>query len=200
MDLWMTRSDEDDDTTRAAARIWVRIGSELAWYGSRVDVAFDLDSLEGRVMSLLARRPAWAMLDLREETGVDRRVMSRLIGRLADQGWLIREGPGWDGRSVIVELTAEGRAVLDEAENRRVDMIADLLGAPSPEEQEAATRMARQFDFARRTFHILAQFDLRAYRRAKVADRGLAERLHELARRHHPADPANTPKEVLDSC
>ena len=56
MDLWVTEPVDADDIARAVARTWVRIGGELAWLGSRVDLEFEMDSLEGRVLSLLARR------------------------------------------------------------------------------------------------------------------------------------------------
>lgn len=189
MDLWVTESVDADDIARAVARTWVRIGGELAWLGSRVDLEFEMDSLEGRVLSLLARRWWWVIHDLREQGGIDRRVMSRVVARLADRGWLVREGPARDARHLMIRLTQEGRAAYQEAEDRRVDLITDLLVEPGPDGQEAASMMAGRFFHAMHAFHTYAEWDPRHYLQARIADRGgMARGVHGLAARHQPGN------------
>ncbi len=161
------------------ARAWVRASSELAWIGSRADREIELDTLEGRVLTLLVRRPRWVMSDVREAVGVDRRVMSRLFGRLENRGWVTREGPADDLRHVMIAATEAGRTSWAKAEDRRVDLLAALIGGVEDGEVPATDALTRRLAVVMRRFDQWGFWDPRFYRRARFADRGAAERLHE---------------------
>jgi DNA-binding MarR family transcriptional regulator len=168
----------DSDPVRAMARAWVRAAAELTWMGSRADRVLELDSLEGRIMTLLVRHP-WVMSTLREAVGVDRRVMSRVIRRLDNRGWVAKIAPGNDGRHLVIDATSVGQQVWRVAEDRRVDILTDLIGEVTTDAEAAATAIVtrRLTDMVRR-FDRLGFWDPRFYRRAKYSDRGVHERVH----------------------
>jgi DNA-binding MarR family transcriptional regulator len=76
---------------------------------------------EGAILCILSEGPR-RVTDLAELEGVAQPTMTALIKRLAERGWVTREGTPEDGRVVMVALTDAGRAVEE-------DFRAQFLGA-----------------------------------------------------------------------
>jgi DNA-binding MarR family transcriptional regulator len=65
-------------------------------------------------------------------------TMSRLAGALVDEGLVSREPDPEDGRSVVLRATPEGRRLLEEGRERRVERLRALLEELGPDDREAA--------------------------------------------------------------
>jgi DNA-binding MarR family transcriptional regulator len=71
---------------------------------------------------------------LRRVLGLTPSGAVRLVDRLADAG-LVTRGPGADGRSRAVELTASGRAAAERVSAARADSLRGALSVLSPAER-----------------------------------------------------------------
>ena len=58
---------------------------------------------------------------------IDMSVVSRRIAHLVDQGWVARSPNPHDGRSCLLGLTDQGRAVVDNATEQCLDVVAGGL-------------------------------------------------------------------------
>ncbi|MBO0828936.1 MAG: winged helix-turn-helix transcriptional regulator, partial [Streptosporangiales bacterium] len=88
---------------------------------------------EARVLYELAQQDRLDVVDLRRRLVIDPGYLTRILGRLADQGLLARERSAADGRRQVVELTPEGRAeqrvLADRADDDVRAMLGDLASA-----------------------------------------------------------------------
>jgi DNA-binding MarR family transcriptional regulator len=80
---------------------------------------------------------------LAESLFVTKGNISQLIGRMERDGLVRREQ---DGRSNLLYLTPEGRALFDELVPRQEQMIAQLMTALSPTEQTQLLSLLRKLD------------------------------------------------------
>ncbi len=102
----------------------------------------ELSLTQMRVLGILRDREP-RMLDLAQHLGLDKSSVSGLIDRAAGRGLVERRRPGGDGRSVVVALTARGRALAGAIEQELTTelealcstldgaaqtLLADLLG------------------------------------------------------------------------
>jgi DNA-binding MarR family transcriptional regulator len=71
---------------------------------------------------------------LRQVLGLTPSGTVRLVDRLVEAGYVTR-GPGEDGRSRSVTLTAEGRLAAERVARARADLLADALAVLSPGER-----------------------------------------------------------------
>lgn len=71
-------------------------------------------------------------------------AVTNRLNRLTTKGFIEREPDPSDRRSVIVELTAKGRAVLDGALVDHVENERVLLATLNPSEQDQLARLLRQ--------------------------------------------------------
>jgi DNA-binding MarR family transcriptional regulator len=103
------------------------------------DAEFALAGLKGTQFSLLSQVVALGPVqpaDLAHRMGLDASTLSRNLGVLIQQGWVV-QGPGGDARSRRVQVTPAGR--LKQAEARRRWKKAQLgLNALLGEPQVAA--------------------------------------------------------------
>lgn len=60
-------------------------------------------------------------------TGIDRSTLAEMVARMTAKGLLAREKSSTDSRANVVTLTAEGRAILDEAAPKLAKVDAALL-------------------------------------------------------------------------
>ncbi len=129
-------SSPDEDTLRAWSALLVahrrlttemdrdlreRAGMDLDDY----DVLFQLHSHHLRC----GGRPM-TMGELAERVLITRPTVTRLVGRLVDQGLIVRSQGPEDRRTVWVALSDEGRARLADAAIVHGDGIARLVGGP----------------------------------------------------------------------
>ena len=72
---------------------------------------------------------------LRQVLGLTSSGTVRLVDRLAESGY-VRRGPGGDGRSTSVSLTAAGRAAAERVGTARADVLLGALSGLAPAERE----------------------------------------------------------------
>ena len=77
--------------------------------------AMGLSLAEWRAMAVINRLEGCLMSELADFTTVDRTTLTRTIDHLAKQGLTARVASPEDRRKVRVELTAQGRIVIDQA-------------------------------------------------------------------------------------
>jgi DNA-binding MarR family transcriptional regulator len=84
----------------------------------------EISRTELEVLSILREGPR-RITELTELEGIAQPTMTLLVKRLAERGWVQREGLPDDGRVVLVSLTAPGRAV---QQRFRAEFLAALRG------------------------------------------------------------------------
>ena len=75
--------------------------------------------------------------DLADLEGVRQPTCTGLVNTLEAQGWVIRTVDEADRRAVLVELTAEGRQVLEAMSDARASVLDRYLAALSETERDA---------------------------------------------------------------
>lgn len=102
------------------------------------------------VLIAVAANEGLTQTDLVRATGIDRSTLAELVARMADRGVLIRERAKTDARANTVRLTAQGRALLDDAAPR-VERADEAVLEALPKTKRAAfletlQRIARALD------------------------------------------------------
>jgi DNA-binding MarR family transcriptional regulator/N-acetylglutamate synthase-like GNAT family acetyltransferase len=90
---------------------------------------------EARVLYELGQREVTEVADLRRELDIDAGFLSRLLGRLHDNGLVARERSDQDARRQRIRLTDEGQAAFAELDRRSADEIEAVLDALSEDDQ-----------------------------------------------------------------
>lgn len=100
------------------------------------------DSIAPHRFSVLVRVEEGAQTprELAQLERVSAPSMSRTVAALAEEGLIARADDPEDGRSVIVSLTAAGRAVIREQRRRRDLWLGQRVAKLSPEEQDILRR------------------------------------------------------------
>jgi DNA-binding MarR family transcriptional regulator len=75
--------------------------------------------------------------ELAEMSGVSLPTMSGTVSHMVTQGWIQRTRSPHDRRMILLELTPDGRALLDQLVQHIVAHLADLLTPLSAEELTA---------------------------------------------------------------
>ncbi len=101
----------------------------------------DLDEYDVLYQLHAAGRPV-RMGELADRVLITRPTVTRLVGRLVDQGLVERTGDAEDRRTVRVSLSQAGRARLAEAAVVHGDGIARLVGGPLDGHDAAALAAA----------------------------------------------------------
>jgi DNA-binding MarR family transcriptional regulator len=96
----------------------------------RVDAETGLPPAQLSALSVLVFGGPLALGRLAEVEEVAGPTMTRIVDGLAARGLAVRE-PGEDRRSVRVVATDAGRAVMEAARRRRVEVLTEALGALS---------------------------------------------------------------------
>jgi DNA-binding MarR family transcriptional regulator len=68
--------------------------------------------------------------------GVTVSTTSRLVDRLVSAGWVQRAPSPHNGREISLSLTAAGRALLQQFDDRRLLRLREHLARLTPERQE----------------------------------------------------------------
>jgi DNA-binding MarR family transcriptional regulator len=69
-------------------------------------------------------------------------AMNRTVNCLQDAGYITRSADERDGRKVVIDLTDEGRAVVDETARRRDAWVEEALAEIEPDEREILAKAA----------------------------------------------------------
>src|SRR3954452_9941518 len=80
--------------------------------------------------------------ELAQRERVQRPTVTRLVARLEEMGLLARAGDPGDRRSSLLSITLEGRALLEEARERKDAYLASRLVGLGPDERAALDRAA----------------------------------------------------------
>ena len=130
------------DSVRAFNRFFTRFAGALDadFLGTEATLA------EARLLFEIGARPAAVAADLQAALGMDAGYLSRLLARLAERGWLVRERVETDARRRPLSLTDDGRAMLAAINVRQRDRVAATLARLGPVQRTdliAALGMAR---------------------------------------------------------
>jgi DNA-binding MarR family transcriptional regulator len=95
------------------------------------DEATGLSAARLSALAAVARDGPLGLSDLAAAERVKAPTMTRMVYGLEAAGLVVKR---WEGRSVGITATAEGRRVLEHAQAQRVDNLADRLGELKPAE------------------------------------------------------------------
>jgi DNA-binding MarR family transcriptional regulator len=148
-DILQQWSEERPELETAPLGVVIRVMALYRYFyrdASRALLPLDLELWEYDVLSALRRqgRPfALAATRLARETDLSGGAMTNRIDRLEARGLVRRKADKEDRRSVIVMLTADGRRVIDEAIQFRLDAARESLRSLSAAEQDELAGLLR---------------------------------------------------------
>jgi len=115
----------------------------------RYRARFGLKIPEWRIMAVLGDAGAATQRELTDATLMDKVAVNRACKVLEDRGLVSRQPNTEDGRSHLLELTGEGKAIHAEVMPMALDIESDIFSALEPDEREMFRKMLRQlFDQA----------------------------------------------------
>lgn len=114
----------------------------LRWL-READRSSDLPAAPLSALSVVVHGGPLSLKELAAAEQVTSPTMSRIVGRLADDGLVSRDRDPRDRRQIRIEATAAGRAVLEEGRERR---LALLRGALAELPQDRLRSLARGVD------------------------------------------------------
>lgn len=82
----------------------------------------------GGTLAVLAREGPMRLTELAEQLYVDPSVASRQAAELVGGGLVVRSPDPGDARAGLLDVTDEGRAVLERTRDRRAQVLAGALG------------------------------------------------------------------------
>lgn len=85
---------------------------------------------------------AHTLTELADRERVSSPAMNRTVNCLQDAGYISRSADQSDGRKVVIDLTDDGRAVVDETARRRDAWVEEVLAEIEPEEREILAKAA----------------------------------------------------------
>jgi DNA-binding MarR family transcriptional regulator len=85
---------------------------------------------------------AHTLTELADRERVSAPAMNRTVNCLQDAGYISRSADENDGRKVVIDLTDEGRAVVDETARRRDAWVEEALAEIEPAEREILAQAA----------------------------------------------------------
>ena len=112
----------------------------------------------GSTLGLLLRSGALRLTALAEREAVSQPAMTGLVSRLQGAGLVVRHRDPTDGRAVRVELTGQGRALIEDRRARRAAAMEGLLDLLDPGERAsfdaAIPALRRLIDHAAHDDHV----------------------------------------------
>ncbi len=129
------------DAGQVATRL-TSVATHLVRQLHREDAALGQSSARLAALGVLVLGGPRTLGQLAASEGVTAPSMTRLVNAMVADGLVTRSRSATDGRLVVVSATPAGAALLQHHRDRRVSMLAGLLGARSVADQrcvEAAT-------------------------------------------------------------
>ena len=120
-----------DDLVRCETRLYNAVGERLRAEHGIVASQFEM-------LRHLREHPGARVAELAGTFAAGIGAISKGVDRLAACGWVTREPNPADGRSSLIHLTGDGRALVAEAEQTFDRVLADLVGAGLGSDQLAA--------------------------------------------------------------
>ena len=102
-----------------------------------LDVAAGISSARFSVLAHLAFHGVDNVGQLAAAERVSRPAMTRLVRDMEKSGLVRRHADARDGRAVLVEMTAKGRAAITRVRTRKIELISAELGKLDAQSREA---------------------------------------------------------------
>lgn len=103
----------------------------------RLATSGELSLPAASVLARLAREGPQRLTELAGHEGVSQPGMTQLVSRLERDGYALRTPSPDDGRVVMVEVTAIGRAVVAQRREERASALREMLGRLEPADRRA---------------------------------------------------------------
>lgn len=116
-----------------------------------LDAELGLSPARFSVLATLRYEGAQRLGDLAHREGVAQPTMSKLVAGLERDRLVVRRADSGDHRAVIINLTADGRALVRRARARKMDWISRVLRDCRADDAQATGRTAERLDHAART-------------------------------------------------
>ncbi len=113
-------------------------------YGMLRDGPHDLTHLEGKVLGFFARHPGATQRELALHSGRDKGQLARLIGGLKERGLLDARADEADRRNMLLEPTADGRALQQALQRQERRVSARAVAGLSREERLRLVELLRR--------------------------------------------------------
>src|SRR3954470_13748125 len=108
----------------------------------RQEAGTDLSPSQTAALATIERRGPLTPSEVATYERIERPTATRVIARLEEAGLVVRAADPADGRSSLVSITAEGRALLEQARPRRDAFLAQLFDALAADEIATLERAA----------------------------------------------------------
>src|SRR5437867_7830874 len=95
-----------------------------------------LSLTEVRVLYELAHRDRVTAIELREELGLDRGYLSRMLRHFEKHGWIKATHSSADRRRIFLSLTGKGLKMFAQLDRRSSEEVAAMLKRLSSQQQE----------------------------------------------------------------
>jgi DNA-binding MarR family transcriptional regulator len=140
-ELTTTPPDSHDDHSAAASQL--RIATFRLARRMRTQRAVDsMSDGQFAVLAALWVHGPHTLGELADRERVSAPSMNRTVNCLQESGYISRSADENDGRKVVISLTDEGTAVVDETARRRDAWVESALDDLSEEERDTLTRAA----------------------------------------------------------
>ncbi|RAV05106.1 MarR family winged helix-turn-helix transcriptional regulator [Paenibacillus sp. YN15] len=93
------------------------------------------------VLFYVKRKGKCKLSDIADKVEVKPSAVTVMIDRMERAGYVVRRDDPADRRSILVELTASGEEMLEQAVSHRNDIIRDYFSRLEPEERRALTEL-----------------------------------------------------------
>ncbi len=103
--------------------------------------AAGLSSIEWRVLATLHDSPPLTVSQLAQEVLSKQPTVTKLVQRMADQGWLVLQADASDQRRTLVSATASGRRLVRPLVDEARQQEARMLRALGPTEKLALKKL-----------------------------------------------------------
>jgi DNA-binding MarR family transcriptional regulator len=101
-----------------------------------------------RLLGMLSRR-SWTLKELADRIEVSPPTMSNTITTLEERGWVTRTRSEEDRRAVSIQITEEGKKILEDIHRQGESYLTKLMENLAPSEQEI---LAQGLSILRRLF------------------------------------------------
>jgi DNA-binding MarR family transcriptional regulator len=108
----------------------------------RQEAGTDLGPSQIAALATVNRHGPLAPSELARIESIRRPTVTRIVGRLTEEGLVERTADPEDGRAALVSATPAGRALLDKLRGRKTAYLAQHLGELGPEDAAALERAA----------------------------------------------------------
>ena len=134
-------SDHPDDLAGAASAL--RIATFRLARRMRTQRAVDsMSDGQFAVLAGLSMHGSHTLGELADRERVSAPSMNRTVNCLQDSGYVVRSADESDGRKVVISLTDDGRAVVEETTRRRDAWVEEALAALTAQERATVAAAA----------------------------------------------------------